>query len=389
MPPRVDPDLRQRRRRCSGKRCTSTSRMSSRTAGAPLRSSFASIASATSSRGASSSTRSPRSSRSVAPSPRTASVTRKPPRGRPRAARWDGTARTRGPRASAPPRWQARGRRRQRPGGWWSAPRARPCRRWRAPPRRPDRSGAPSRARMTSPAQRPSWVTSEVAASGSNTRMRSWVAASADTRAMRRPVAAHRRGRSGVASAPSSRPSASWPERSASNCTLSSWRSWTRAADSHNTRTAPSWRRRGRRRSCRPCGRYRVVRRERGRDPASGPVARRLGERRADQRHARARRGGHQGGVEPGGACADHGNAKKARPRRAGIVLTLVPGLFDIPPRWITTPDWGIPSGRPHPRAGGGPRAPGNTERAHPAEPQLRELRSSVRTWPSRALHES
>ena len=92
------------------------------------------------------------------------------------------------------------------------------------------------------PRAAPSWVTSEVAASGSNTRMRSWVAASADSsRVMRRPVAAPPAWTIRRREWPPSRPSASLPERSASNCTPSSWRSWTRAADSsHSTRTALS-----------------------------------------------------------------------------------------------------------------------------------------------------
>src|SRR5215210_1242705 len=53
----------------------------------------------------------------------------------------------------------------------------------------------------------------------------------------------------------------------------------------------------------------RVVGRERGGDPALGPVARRGGERRARyERHARAAACGAQGGVEAGGARPDHGH---------------------------------------------------------------------------------
>ncbi len=50
----------------------------------------------------------------------------------------------------------------------------------------------------------------------------------------------------------------------------------------------------------------RVVVRQRGRDPALRPVARRLGERRAaHERDARALGGRHEGGVEAGGAGSD------------------------------------------------------------------------------------
>ena len=224
--------------------------------------------------------RSPRSSRSVAPSPRTASVTRKPAARAARAQRGMNCKNSRSA-SPAPPRWQARGRADSAPGLVVRPLRARPCRRWRAPPRRPgserravasadDELAAPLVGHERGGRQRLEYADALV---GGGQR--------GQPRVMRRPVAASPAWTIRRRECPSSRPSASWPERSASNCTSSSWRSWTRAADLAQHAHRASRRRRGRRRSCRPWAALESSGASAAAIPPAGPVARRLGERRA------------------------------------------------------------------------------------------------------------
>ena len=319
-----------------GNRSTSTCRMSSQTAGSPVRSSSVWMASATSSRGASSSTkRSPCESYRRAPSPRTASVTRKPSRG-PSSRSAVGWNCMNSRSASSAPASLAR----LRPAP--IAPRGLVvrCQSAAIPPvaritaRADSANGPPSRGRRVSPTQRPSAVASALAATGSSTRMRSFVAASADSvRVIRRPVAAPPAWTTRRCEWPPSSPSARLPlavrvELDAELLEVAHARGRLLAQHAHRARA---------RRIAAGGDRVRgvllgrVAVRQRGRDPALRPVARRLGERgAAHERDARALGGRHEGGVEAGGAGSDDRDVGGGGvvQGRAGTVPARMPPFF-------------------------------------------------------------
>ena len=295
--------------------------MSSRTS--PPASRTRCTASATSSRGASSSTnRSPSPSSSSAPSPRTASVMRKPSSAGSSctsAVGWNcmnsrsassapAAAASVSPAPIAPRGFVVRSHSAASPPVAITVPRA------------STGVSAPPGRSATTPTQRPSEHHSELAVERSSTSIRSCVATSADrSRVIRRPVALPPACTTRRLEWPPSRPSSSAPAWSVSKCTPSASRSRTAAGEcSHSTRAALS------RLAPRPAlqgvlevALDRVVGRERGCDPALGPVARRLRQRRARHEHdarALARRGERR--VEPRRA-----GATTATSARSGSVV--------------------------------------------------------------------
>ena len=176
-------------------------------------------------------------------------------------------------------------------------------------------AAAPPVARMTaralrssSPTTRWSWTRSAVARRPSRTSMLGCAATSAlSSRRIRRPVALPPACATRRRECPPSSPSARFPSRSASNVTPSRSRSRKRAR-----RLLDQDARRGGADDPAAGGDRvlemelrRVVGRERGREPALGPVRRGLGQRAGgDQRDLRALARGGQRGVEPGRAGA-------------------------------------------------------------------------------------
>ena len=174
--------------------------------------------------------------------------------------------------------------------------------------------------------------------------MRGCSATSAESwRRIRRPVALPPAWATRRTPWPPSRPSARLPWRSASKRTPSASRSRKRSAAS-SVRTSAA----ERRTRSRPAAivsvevpRRGVLLRERGGEPALGPVRRRLGQRAGgDQRHARALARGAQARVQARGARADddqvHCPTVPACPRAPGSATT----------RISPTTSPGIPSGR-------------------------------------------
>ena len=269
-------------------------------------------ASATWSRGASSSTkRSPSASSSSAPSPRIASVTRKPSR-RPPVTSAVGWNWVNSRSASAAPGGQRQAEpgagRSRRVGG--ARPQGRGTAGGQQHPARGHGPRLPVAAHRGQP-HAPALVHhSAPAAKGSSTSMRSSVAASADSsRVTRRPVELPPACTTRRREWPPSRPSARAPERSESKRTPRASRSATRAGRLLAQHAG------GLGAAAVAPGRERVGLVELGRvvvgqgsgDAALGPVARGLGQRRArHEHHPGALARGGEGGVEPGGAGADH-----------------------------------------------------------------------------------
>ena len=187
--------------------------------------------------------------------------------------------------------------------------------------------------------------------------MRSWVAARADSsRVMRRPVAAPpawtiRRARVAALQPEREVAAAIGVEGHAQRLELAHARRATprraRARRSHGPRPRP-----GRERVVRVQVR-RVALGERGGDPALGPEAGGLGQRRAaHERHARGQLRGHERGEQAGGAGADDGDVGAQERFGRGLHGAAVRyrracrSSSPTPPRSSTTPASGIPSGR-------------------------------------------